>query len=144
MSRYTGPLARLAPPRRQHLSAPRARSSPSTAVPTARRPRPQPSPHNVSEYLPAQEKQKARFTYGLTERQFRNLYDEANRQGVTGENMLRFLELRLDNIVYARLATARWPGQFVNHGHRRERPPGHIPSAACARRDVVALRLGPR
>ena len=43
-----------------------------------------------------QEKQKARFTYGLTERQFRNLFAEASRrQGVTGENMLRFLELRL-------------------------------------------------
>ena len=46
---------------------------------------------NVSEYLlQLQEKQKARFTYGLTERQFRNLYDEASRKrGVTGETMLQ-------------------------------------------------------
>ena len=42
-----------------------------------------------------------RFTYGLTERQFRNLYAEAGRRsGVTGENMLSYLELRLDNVVY--------------------------------------------
>ena len=46
------------------------------------------------------EKQKARFTYGLGERQFRNIYLEASRrEGVTGLNMLQYLELRLDNIV---------------------------------------------
>ena len=51
--------------------------------------------------LQLQEKQKASFIYGLLERQFRNLYEEANRaKGVTGENLLRFLELRLDNVVF--------------------------------------------
>ena len=57
---------------------------------------------NASQYLlQLQEKQKARFSYGLTERQFRNLYEEASkRKGVTGELMLQLLERRLDNIVY--------------------------------------------
>ena len=55
-----------------------------------------------SEYsMQLAEKQKARFTYGLGERQFRNIYLEASRrEGVTGLNMLQYLELRLDNIVY--------------------------------------------
>src|SRR4051794_38664963 len=55
-----------------------------------------------SEYLlQLQEKQKAKYIYSLLERQFANLYEEANRQkGVTGENLLRMLELRLDNVVF--------------------------------------------
>jgi small subunit ribosomal protein S4 len=66
------------------------------------------------------EKQKVRITYGLSEKQFRNLYEEASRkEGVTGDNMLRFLELRLDNVVY-RLGlapTRRAARQMVSHGH---------------------------
>ena len=61
-----------------------------------------------------------RFTYGLSEKQFRNLYEEANKtKGVTGELMLQLLERRLDNIVYrAGLAATRPQArQFVNHGH---------------------------
>ena len=47
------------------------------------------------------EKQKAKYTYGILERQFRNLFEKAARKkGVTGENLLRFLESRLDNTVY--------------------------------------------
>ena len=81
----------------------------------------------VSEYLlQLQEKQKARFSYGLTERQFRNIFDGGRRAvtGVTGENMLRFLELRLDNVVYRAgwAATRPQARQFVSHGHlERER-----------------------
>ena len=74
-----------------------------------------------SEYLvQLREKQKARRTYGLLEKQFRNLYEEANRRpGVTGTNLLQFLELRLDNVAYragwgASRAQAR---QLVRHGH---------------------------
>ena len=54
------------------------------------------------EYLTQlQEKQKARFTYGVMEKQFRRYYEEANRvSGKTGENLLRILESRLDNVVY--------------------------------------------
>ena len=70
--------------------------------------------------LQLKEKQKARYTYGLLERQFKQLFTQAKRQsGITGENLLVLLERRLDNIVYLlgfadSLAQAR---QLVQHGH---------------------------
>lgn len=74
-----------------------------------------------SEYLTQlREKQKARRIYGVLEKQFHNLYEEANRQsGITGENLLRMLELRIDNVVFragwgASRSQAR---QLVRHGH---------------------------
>ena len=75
----------------------------------------------ISEYgLQQQEKQKLRFMYGLNERQFRNLFNEAGkRQGIHGENFMILLESRLDNLVY-RLGlarTRRQARQLVNHGH---------------------------
>jgi small subunit ribosomal protein S4 len=91
-----------------------------------------------------QEKQKAKHIYGLLERQFENLYKEATRaKGVTGENLLRFLEQRLDNIVF-RAGWARTrpqARQFVNHGlidvnGRRV----DIPSFRVKKGDVVTLR----
>jgi small subunit ribosomal protein S4 len=74
-----------------------------------------------SEYLvQLREKQKARRYYGLLEKQFHNYYEAANRQtGITGENLLRLLELRLDNVVY-RLgfgASRRQARQLIRHGH---------------------------
>ncbi len=73
-----------------------------------------------SEYLvQLQEKQKAKYIYGVLERQFRRAYEEATRlPGVTGENLLRLLELRLDNVVYRAgwAATRPQARQFVNHG----------------------------
>ena len=73
-----------------------------------------------SEYLAQlQEKQKAKYIYGVLERQFRRTYDEANRlPGPTGENLLRLLEQRLDNVVFrAGWANTRPQArQFVNHG----------------------------
>ena len=89
------------------------------------------------------EKQKARFTYGLNERQFRNLYEEASRKrGVTGEIMLQLLERRLDNIVYRAgwASTGPQARQFVNHGHvevngRRVDIPSRVRKG-----DVVSLR----
>ena len=66
------------------------------------------------------EKQKVRFMYGLTEKQFRKLFEQAGKlKGVHGENFLRLLESRLDNLVY-RLGfanTRRGARQLVNHGH---------------------------
>lgn len=66
------------------------------------------------------EKQKARFLYGLQERQFRNLFEKASRhRGSTGETLLILLERRLDNVVY-RMGLARTRAQarqLVNHGH---------------------------
>ncbi|MDR0729861.1 MAG: 30S ribosomal protein S4 [Prevotellaceae bacterium] len=75
----------------------------------------------VSEYgIQLQEKQKAKYTYGLLERQFRNLYDKASRmKGRKGENLLFLLESRLDNIVY-RLGIAPTRAaarQLVTHRH---------------------------
>jgi small subunit ribosomal protein S4 len=74
-----------------------------------------------SEYrLQLREKQKARRFYGVLEQQFRNYYDKASRQpGVTGENLLRLLETRLDNVL-VRLgfaASRRQARQLVRHGH---------------------------
>ena len=73
-----------------------------------------------SEYLSQmQEKQKAKYIYGVLERQFRRTYEEANRlAGPTGENLLRLLEQRLDNVVYRAgwAATRPQARQFVNHG----------------------------
>jgi len=66
------------------------------------------------------EKQKVKFTYGLNERQFRKTFDEAGKlKGIHGENFLKLLESRLDNVVY-RLGfanTRRAARQLVNHGH---------------------------
>jgi len=75
----------------------------------------------VSEYgLQQQEKQKLRYMYGLNERQYRNLFDEAGKmQGIHGENFMILLESRLDNLVF-RLGlarTRRQSRQLVNHGH---------------------------
>ena len=73
-----------------------------------------------SEYLAQlQEKQKAKYIYGVLERQFRRTYEEAVRlQGPTGENLLRLLEQRLDNVVYRAgwASTRPQARQFVNHG----------------------------
>jgi small subunit ribosomal protein S4 len=94
--------------------------------------------------LQLREKQKARRVYGLLEKQFRNLYEEANRaDGVTGEVLLRYLELRLDNVAYragwgASRAQAR---QLVRHGHvlvNGKRVT--IPSYRLRKGDVVSLK----
>ena len=98
-----------------------------------------------SEYsVQLKEKQKAKYTYGLLERQFRNLFEKAARKkGVTGENLLKFLEARLDNVVY-RLGfarTRRQARQLVTHGHVmvNERVSG-IPSHQLRAGDVVEIR----
>ncbi len=122
MARYTGPRARVS----RRLNTNIWGTAGETKA-LDKRPYP-PGEHgrtrrrgNASEYLiQLQEKQKARFTYGLSEKQFRNLYEEANRRtGVTGENMLQYLELRLDNVVYRAgwAATRPQARQFVGHGH---------------------------
>jgi small subunit ribosomal protein S4 len=76
--------------------------------------------NNGSEYLAQlQEKQKAKYIYGVLEKQFRNTYEEAVRlAGPTGENLLRLLEQRLDNVVYRAgwAETRPQARQFVSHG----------------------------
>jgi small subunit ribosomal protein S4 len=100
-----------------------------------------------SEYrLQLREKQKARRYYGVLEKQFRGYYDRASRQeGVTGENLLRILESRLDNVL-VRLgfaASRRQSRQMVRHGHwmingRRV----DIPSYQVRPDDVITLAPG--
>jgi small subunit ribosomal protein S4 len=75
----------------------------------------------ISEYgLQLREKQKARFMYGISEKQCARAYKEASRrQGNTGENFMKLLESRLDNVVYRMgfATTRRLARQIVNHGH---------------------------
>ena len=125
MARYTGPACRLC--RREKiklfLKGPKCDSP---QCPIERRPYP-PGEHGRdrtrqgSEYLAQlREKQKARRIYGVLEGQFRNLYEEASRQsGITGENLLRMLELRLDNVAFRALwgASRNQSRQLVSHGH---------------------------
>jgi small subunit ribosomal protein S4 len=98
-----------------------------------------------SEYaIQLMEKQKAKFTYGILERQFRNLFDRASRsKGVTGEVLLQLCESRLDNIVY-RLGIAPTRSaarQLVNHRHiTLNGSVNNIPSTHIKEGDVVGVR----
>ena len=148
MARYTGPVCRLCRRERMKLFL-KGPKCDSMKCPIERRPYP-PGDHGrgrirESEYLlQLREKQKARRIYGVLEKQFRNLYEEANRQdGITGENLLRMLEQRLDNVVFrGGWGSSRSQSrQLVRHGHvqvngRRVT----IPSYSVRKGDVVALR----
>ena len=132
MARYTGPVCRLCRRERTKLFLKGERcfslKCPVSEAVTDRHSRAYPPGEHGrdrmrqgSEYLAQlREKQKARRIYGVFEVQFRNLYEEASRSpGITGENLLRFLEMRLDNVAFragwgASRAQAR---QLVRHGH---------------------------
>ena len=149
MARYTGPVCKLCRREKMKLFLKGSKCD-SMKCPIEKRPYP-PGDHGRtqmrrkdSEYLlQLREKQKAKRIYGVLEKQFRNLYAEANRQkGVTGENLLRMLEQRLDNVAFragwgASRSQAR---QLVRHGHvqvngRRVT----IPSYLVRKGDVVTL-----
>jgi small subunit ribosomal protein S4 len=142
MARYTGP---------RHKACRRARQSicQSRKCPVDRRPYP-PGEHGrrrirESDYLiRLREKQKLRTMYGVLERQFRGYYEKAARgEGVTGESLLRLLELRLDNVVWrsGMAATRAQARQLVNHGHFRVNGRKvDIPSCQVRQGDVVTLR----
>ena len=124
MARYTDSVCRIAGVRAPSSSS-RAHRCYTKKCAFERRPTP-PGQHGVrrrkvGEYgLQLREKQKVRKTYGVLEQQFRNYFIAAeNRPGVTGENLLRSLELRLDNVVYrAGFAPSRAAArQLVGHGH---------------------------
>ena len=98
-----------------------------------------------SEYLlQLQEKQKARFTYGVLERQFRRYYEQAARtKGKTGEALLQLLESRLDNVVYrAGLArTRRQARQLVSHGHFTVNGKRvNVPSYQVSKFDIIDVK----
>ena len=90
------------------------------------------------------EKQKVRFMYGLNERQFVKTYKEAGKmQGIHGENLLKLLESRLDNLVYRMgfASTRRAARQLVNHGHITVNGKKvDIPSYRCRPGDVITLK----
>jgi small subunit ribosomal protein S4 len=145
MARYTGPKVRIS----RRLSVNVFENEKGRQA-LERRPFP-PGQHGRtrrrnagSEYLAQmQEKQKAKYIYGLLEKQFHKTYVEAQRlQGPTGEILLRLLEQRLDNVVYrAGWASSRPQArQFVNHGLVQVNGKRvDIPSFRCAKGDVVSL-----
>ena len=91
-----------------------------------------------------QEKQKVRFMYGLNEKQFKKTFKDAGKmKGVHGENFLRLLESRLDNLVYRMgfASTRRAARQLVNHGHITVNGVKvDIPSYRCVPGDVITLK----
>jgi len=99
----------------------------------------------VSEYgVQLMEKQKAKYTYGVLEKQFFNLFEQASRKkGITGENLLQLLEARLDNVVF-RLGIAPTRAaarQFVTHKHITVN--GHVlnvPSYTVKSNDIIGVR----
>jgi small subunit ribosomal protein S4 len=148
MARYTGPVCRLCRRERMKLFL-KGTKCETMRCPIERRPYP-PGMHGrgrirESEYLfQLREKQKARRIYGLLENQFKLTYNKANKMpGVTGENLLRLLELRIDNVVFrAGFASSRNQSrQFVRHGHVNVNGKRvTIPSLTLRKGDVVQLR----
>ncbi len=147
MSRYTGPRARISRRLGTNIFGTRgeAQALEKRPYPPGIHGRTRRRGNNNTNYLfELQEKQKARYTYGLNERQFRRIYDEASRRdGVTGDNMLRFLELRLDNVIYRSgwASTRPQARQFVSHGHilvNGKRV--NVPSYRTRKGDVIEMK----
>lgn len=142
MARYTGPRHKACRRARQPLCQ-------SKKCPVDRRPYP-PGEHGrgrirESDYLvQLREKQKLRAMYGVLERQFRRYYEIAARQpGITGDNLLRLLESRLDNVVWRSGLAATRPQarQLVNHGHFRVNGQKvDIPSYRVRPGDVITVK----
>lgn len=143
MARYTGPKSRIARRFRDPIFGPdkaleRRSYAPGQHGPNKRR-------GKQSEYaIQLGEKQKAKYTYGILERQFANLFDKASRmKGITGENLLQLCEARLDNTVF-RLGiapTRRGARQLVSHKHITVNGEVvNIPSYTLRIGDVVGVR----
>ena len=145
MARYTGPKVRIS----RRLSTNIFENAKGSKA-LDRRPFP-PGAHGRnrrrgqgSEYLAQmQEKQKAKYIYGVLERQFRRTYEEATRlSGPTGENLLRLLEQRLDNVVFRAgwASTRPQARQFVSHGLVQvDGKRVDIPSYRVRRGQVISL-----
>jgi small subunit ribosomal protein S4 len=143
MARYTGPKSKIARKFREAIYGP------DKALERKNYP---PGQHGLSkkrgkqsEYaIQLMEKQKAKYIYGVLEKQFENLFGKAHRKhGITGENLLKFLEARLDNTVY-RLGIAgsrRAARQLVSHKHVLVNGDiVNIPSYTLRPGDVVSVR----
>lgn len=143
MARYTGPKSKIARRFREPIFGPdkaleRKNYGPGMHGPSKRR-------GKQSEYaVQLQEKQKVKYTYGVLERQFENLFHKASsKDGITGENLLKFLEARLDNVVY-RLGIAPTRSaarQLVCHKHITVNGEVvNIASFSVRSGDVIAVR----
>ena len=144
MARYTGPVCRLCRQQGEKLMLKGERcTSLKCALERKQKMRQQSRPRKTSEYgVRLREKQKAKYIYGILERQFRRHFAEAERTpGLAGENLLRILEMRLDNVVY-RLGFAdsrRQARQLVRHGHiTLNGRKTDIPSCLVKPGDVIA------
>lgn len=143
MARYTGPKSKIARKFREPIFGPdkaleKKNYPPGQHGPSKRR-------GKQSEYaIQLLEKQKAKYTYGVLERQFSNLFVKAAaKQGITGENFLKLLEARLDNVVYRLgIATSRAAArQLVSHKHITVNGEVvNIPSYSIRPGDVIAVR----
>jgi len=143
MARYTGPKSKIARKFKEPIFGPdralQKKNYPPGQHGNSRR------RGKKSEYaIQLAEKQKAKYTYGLLERQFANLFDKAARKkGITGENLLKFLEARLDNTVF-RLGIAASRSQARQLvGHKHITVNGNvvnIPSFQLRPGDVVGVR----
>ena len=144
MARYTGPKSKIARRFRDPIFGPdksldRRNYGPGQHGPSKRRGGKQ------SEYaIQLGEKQKAKSTYGILERQFANMFDKASRmKGITGENLLQLCEARLDNMVYrfGISPTRRGARQLVSHKHITVNGEVvNIPSYTVRPGDVVSVR----
>lgn len=150
MARYTGPVCRLCRRSGEKLFLKSDRClSPKCAV--EKRPKPPGQQtgrrRRLSDRgLQLREKQKARYTYGMLEGQFRKTFSRAERQsGITGENLMVLLERRMDNVVYRLgFADSRSQGrQLVRHGHiTLNGRKTDIPSCLVKEGDAIGWREG--
>lgn len=150
MARYTGPVCRLCRRSAEKLFLRGSRCfTPKCSVDK----RPKPPGQQLGRRqklsdrgLQLREKQKARYSYGILERQFRKFFAQAERQtGITGENLLVLLERRLDNVVYRLgFADSRFQArQLVRHGHiMLNGRKTNIPSCLVKEGDTISWRKG--
>ena len=144
MARYTGPKQRINRKFAEPILGGNGRTLEKKAYP--------PGMHGMtkkrtkkSEYaVQLSEKQKAKYTYGILERQFENIFERASRhKGVTGEVLLQLLEARLDNVVYRMgiAPTRRAARQFVSHKHITVNGNvTNVPSYTLKAGDIVGVR----
>ncbi len=143
MARYTGPTSKIARRFKEPIFGPdksldKRQYGPGQHGPNRRR-------GKQSEYaIQLAEKQKAKYTYGILERQFSNMFKKASSmKGITGENLLQLCEARLDNMVYRMgvSPTRRGARQLVSHKHITVNGTVvNIPSYALKVGDVVGVR----
>ncbi len=143
MARYTGPKTRIARKFNDPIFGPdksfEKKNYPPGQHGNSRRRKKQ------SEYgIQLMEKQKAKYTYGILERQFRNVFEKASRKkGITGEILLQLIEARLDNVVFRLGIGPSRPAarQLVSHGHITVNGTNvNIPSYALKPGDIIGVR----